>query len=212
MGQGKRTMLKLSASEESVSLRTVSRGFCSPHRFIVLEKELQELEEKRYCITADIRSYAEMQLEKADTEGGADILRIRFTWLGESADGKLSGMEEVLRFPWDGFREGIARSRSLDGAAVGLLSKKGSGTPKIEFRSRSHLKDVAGKRILRKKLGKFLGCHFAWKGSRKIVITDDFVPYSFFFREERPDGGGMCGGIILHGQEDMKKARYEIHT
>lgn len=207
-----RTMLKFSASEESVSLRTVSRGFRSPHRFVVLEKELQELEEKRYALASDIRSYAEMHLERADTEGEADILRIRFTWLCCTAQGELSGTEEILRFPWDGFREGIERSRSLNGSAMKMLSMKDGRLPKIEFRSRKHLKEVAEMPMLRKKLGKFLSCHFAWKGSRKIVVTDDFVPYSFYFQEERANEIGICGGIILHGQEDMKKARYETHT
>ncbi len=65
---------------------------------------------------------------------------------------------------------------------------------------------------MRKKLGKFLSCHFAWKDSRKITVTDDFVPYSFFFREERANGTGTCGGIILHNQQNLKKAYYGMHT
>ena len=118
MNRNQRTMLKLSASEESVSLRTISRGFRSPQRFIVLGKELQELEEKRYFVATDIRSFAEMHLEKAGTEGDGDILEIRFTWLSDTADGKLSGKEEILRFSWKRFKECIKRSRSLNGAAV----------------------------------------------------------------------------------------------
>lgn len=212
MVEERRTMLKLTASEDSISLRTVSRGFRSPHRFVVLETELQELEAKRNIISSDIRSFAEMHLVKAGMEGKGDMLVIRFAWLSDSAEGKLSGTEETLQFPWEVFREKIAESRSLEGAAVGLLSMKSQGNPAIEFHSRSNLKAVAGKRTLRKKLGKFLSCHFAWKGSRKITVTDDFVPYSFFFREERSNGAGICGGIILHGQENLKKARYEIHT
>lgn len=212
MVEEKRTMLKLTASEDSISLRTVSRGFRSPHRFVVLETELQELEVKRHIISSDIRSFVEMHLVKAGMEGKGDMLVIRFAWLSDSAEGKLSGTEETLQFPWEVFREKIAESRSLEGAAVGLLSMKSQGNPAIEFHSGRNLKAVAGKRILRKKLGKFLSCHFAWKGSRKITVTDDFVPYSFFFREERSNGAGICGGIILHGQENLKKARYEIHT
>ena len=212
MVEKKRTMLKLTASEDSISLRTVSRGFRSPHRFVVLETELQELEVKRHIISSDIRSFAEMHLVKAGMEGKGDMLVIRFAWLNDSAEGKLSGTEETLQFQWEVFREKITESRSLEGAAVGLLSMKSQGNPAIEFHSGRNLKAVAGKRILRKKLGKFLSCHFAWKGSRKITVTDDFVPYSFFFREERSNGAGICGGIILHGQENLKKARYEIHT
>lgn len=212
MNQSQRTMMKLSASEESVSLRTVSRGFRSPQRFILLEKELQELEEKRHFIAADIRSFAQMRLEKAGAQGEEDVLEIRFAWLGDTTEGKLSGTEEILRFPWEGFKEGIIRSRSQNGAAVQMLSMKESRNPKVEFRSRENLRAVAGKRVLRRKLGKFLSCHFAWKSSRRIVVFDDFMPYSFFFREERADGNGMCGGIILHGKDDLKKAYYGIHT
>lgn len=210
MGQEKRTMMKLSASGECVSLRTVSRGFRSPHRFVLLEKELEELEERRYALSSDIRSFAEMRLER--TDAGRDILVIKFAWLGDAGEGKLSGTEETLRFPWDVFQEKAAGSRSLGGAAVKLLAMKGRGLPKVEFHSREHLKEVAEMPALRKKLGKFLANHLAWEDSVRVMVYDDFVPYSFFFREERACGTGLCGGIILHGQEDMKKAYYEIHT
>lgn len=212
MVEEKRTMLKLKASEDSISLRTISRVFRSPHRFVVLETELQELEVKRHIISSDIRSFAEMRLVKAGAEYNGDMLLIRFVWLSDSAEGKLSGTEETLRFPWDVFRERVAESRSLDGVAVGLLSMKSSGNPAIVFHSGRNLKAVAEKRTLRKKLGKFLSCHFAWKDSRKITVTDDFVPYSFFFREERANGTGTCGGIILHNQQNLKKAYYGMHT
>ncbi len=211
MVEEKRTMLKLKASEDSISLRTVSRGFRSPHRFVVLEKEMQELEVKRHIIS-DIRSFAKMRLVKAEAGDNGDMLVIRFAWLSDSADEKLSGTEETLRFPWDVFRERIAESRSLEGATVRLLSMKSQGNPAIVFHSGRNLKAVAEKRTLRKKLGKFLSCHFAWKDSRKITVTDDFVPYSFFFREERANGTGTCGGIILHNQQNLKKAYYGMHT
>ena len=211
MIQEKRTMLKLSASGECVSLRMVSRGFRSPHRFVLLEKELGELEEKRYALFTDIRSFAEMRLERTGEEG-RDILVIRFAWLGDAGEGKLSGTEETLRFPWDAFREKIAGSRSLGGAAVKLLAMKDARLPKVEFHSREHLKEVAEMPAPRKKLGKFLSSHLAWKDSVRIMVYDDFVPYNFFFREERTCGTGLCGGIILHGQKDLKKAYYGIHT
>lgn len=211
MGQEKRTMLKLSASGECVSMRTVSRGFRSPHRFVLLEKELEELGEKRYALSTDIRSFVEMRLERADAERN-DIIVIKFVWLGDAGEGKLSGTEETLRFSWDVFREKVAKSRSLSGAAVNLLAMKDARLPKVEFHSREHLKEVAEMPALRKKLGKFLANHLAWRGSIRVMVYDDFVPYSFFFREERACGTGLCGGIILHGQEDLKKAHYGIHT
>ena len=93
-----------------------------------------------------------------------------------------------------------------------LLAMKGARLPKVEFHSREHLKEVVERPVLRKKLGKLLANHLEWRGSIRIMVYDDFVPYSFFFREERDNGTGLCGGIILHGQEDMKKAHYGIHT
>ena len=209
--RGKRTMLKLSASEKSVSLRTVSKGFRSPHRFIVLDQELEELEAKRHIIVSDIHSFAEMQLDKAEM-GDGDTLTVTFTWLSDAGGGKGSGMEERLRFPYQKLLEGIAESRSLEGTDYRLLSMEDKRALKIEFQSRNHLKEVAEVRMLRKKLGRFLACHFTWKSVGRVVVSDDFVPYSFFFREERPDGTGICGGIILHGQENLKKAYYGIHT
>lgn len=210
--KNRRIMLKLSASEDGVSLRTVSRDFRSPQRFIILESELRELEEKRHIIVSDIRSFAELRLEKAGMAGGEDILYVTFTWLSDAGGGKVSGTEETLRLSFRRFRERIESSRSLGGAGVGMLSLEDRGIPKIEFQSRKHLAEVVRIRTLRRKLGKFLDSHFAWKGGGKIVVSDDFVPYSFFFQEERDGRTGLCGGIILHGQEDLKKAYYGIHT
>lgn len=38
------------------------------------------------------------------------------------------------------------------------------------------------------------------------------MPYSFFFREFRGGRAGICGGLILHNQDDIFKAYYNIHT
>ena len=44
------------------------------------------------------------------------------------------------------------------------------------------------------------------------VDHDDSQPYSFFFEEYTPYGRGICGAVILHGIEDIAKARYSVHT
>lgn len=54
--------------------------------------------------------------------------------------------------------------------------------------------------------------YFDWPDSNEIYLYNDFVPYSFFFREFRNDRAVMCGGLILHGQEDMSRAYYGLHT
>lgn len=205
-----RIMVKLSASDGCIRLRTFSRGQSPTQGFVLTENELLELEEKRCITVSDIWSFARLALRK--TMGEGDILEVSFTWLIDAGGGKVSGRTEDVRLPYDKFQEGIQESREK-GLQVRMLSLEECGRPRIQFQSSQNLKAVAGSKTLRKKLGKFLGKHFlVWKGSREITVYDDFAPYSFFFREQRPYGNGICGGIILHGQEDLEKAYYGIHT
>lgn len=50
-------MATVYVNQDSISVKTCSRKGCSPQRFIILKKELQRLEEKKYLITKDIHSY-----------------------------------------------------------------------------------------------------------------------------------------------------------
>ena len=209
---GQRTMVKLSASDGCVFLWTVSRGFRYPHRFGISDRKLQVLEDKSHIIVSDIHSFAELQLGRSVKEGNGDMLTVDFTWLSDSGFRRVAGREETIHLPYRQFQEKLEESRKLGGTGVGMLSVNEKGTPRIEFQSRKNLREVAERKVLRKKLGRFLNNHFSWKGSRRIVVYDDFVPYSFFFREERLNGNGICGGIILHGQDDLKKASYGMHT
>ena len=99
-----------------------------------------------------------------------------------------------------------------DGAEWRQLSIPELVTRRYEFRCRKNLHEVTGCRLLRHKLGKILEQHFQWRGTEKIVLYDDSQPYSFFFEEYTPYGRGICGAVILHGIEDIAKARYSVHT
>lgn len=205
-----RIMIKLLASEECVSLRTFSRGHRSPHGFILTEKQLRELEGKRFMTVSDIRSFAELALCK--TMEQTENLEICFTWLRDAGGGAVVGMVETVRIPYGKFKEAVEESRE-NGVWKRMLSLENHGRPKIEFQSRKNLKAVAERKALRKKLGKFMRGHFLrWQGGRQITLYDDFEPYSFFFREQTPYGEGMCGGVILHNRENLEKAYYGIHT
>ena len=205
-----RTMIKLSASEDCVTLRTFSIDYHSPQGFILTEKELLELEEKRYMTVSDIRSFAKLALRKNMEQ--EDVLEITFTWLSDAGGGRVSGMTETVRLFYERFRE-FVRDSQRNGITKRMLSLEEHGRPKIEFQSRKNLKAVAETKALRKKLGKFMADHFLrWKGSRQITVYDDFEPYSFFFQEQTPYGTGMCGGVILHSRENLEKAYYGIHT
>ena len=54
-------MTTVYVDRDSISLKTRSRSGCSPQHFIILKKELQRLEEKKYLITKDIHSYVALQ-------------------------------------------------------------------------------------------------------------------------------------------------------
>lgn len=54
--------------------------------------------------------------------------------------------------------------------------------------------------------------NFNWPRSDEVHLYNDFTPYSFFFREFAGGRACLCGGLILHGQEDMNKAYYGLHT
>lgn len=205
-----RTMIKLSASEDCVTLRTFSKDYHSPQGFILTEKELSELEEKRYMTVSDIRSFAKLALRK--TMEQAEVLEIDFTWLSDAGGRNVTGRTEIIRLSYDKFKEYVRESWE-NSIQKRLLSLEEHGRPKIEFQSRKNLKAVAETKALRKKLGKFMADHFLrWKGSRQITVYDDFEPYSFFFQEQTPYGTGMCGGVILHSRENLEKAYYGIHT
>ncbi len=179
-----RIMVKLSVSDDCISLRTFSRGYHSPQRFILTKSELLELDEKRYLTVSDIRSFAKLALRK--TMEQEEVLEIDFTWLNDVGSGKVSGVTETVRLSYEKFRE-LAKESGEDGTQKKMLSLKDDSRIRIAFLSRKNLRAVAETKMLRKRLGKFMGNHFLrWKGSRQIILYDDFEPYSFFFQEQTP--------------------------
>ena len=213
-GKGKKmnhhTMVKFTATGECVALQTISRTYRSPHRFFILEKKFRELEHVGALTVRDLHSFAELRLYEA--KEGKKMLEITFFWLNAKGNGGLYGQEERIALPYERFLRLAEESQAQGGETKRLLSHREQHKPKIEFYSRSNLQDVVQRKELRHKLGKFLDRHFNWPDAMSIQISDDFVPYSFFFTEKRATGNGLCGGIILHGQEDLKKAYYGMHT
>jgi len=84
--------------------------------------------------------------------------------------------------------------------------------PKIVVKAPEVVRKIAQHPIYRHKFAKFIGSHFDWGGATEIELYSDWVPYSFFFQEKCGEKNGMCGGVILHGQDDPHKAYYGIHT
>lgn len=205
-----RTMVKISVEENVITLRTFSREYGSPQGFIILRSELEKLKLNKKVIVSDIRPFAILRLQQ--TPAGLDVIDFDFSWLSDAGGKLLSGREEYVRLPYERFLACIEESLQFKGQYRKILSVPEGNKPKIEFKSRHHLKDVAQRKRLRRQLGKFLNTHFNWVGAQRIFITDESIPYSFFFTEHTARGTGICGGIILHGQDNMKSATYSIHT
>lgn len=200
-----RTLVKITATEHCLSFRTVSRDRKSPHSFLILRRALDDLYDlpQMEITVNDIRSFAE--LHRNPLEG---TVRIRFSWLG--GDGfRLTGWEETVVLP---FRELMEFSKSADGSRWDTLSLTERPIPRLVFHSQETLHKALGNKLVRRRLVRFLRDNFKWRTAEEIAFYDDFVPYSFFFREIRNGQPGSCGGLILHGQEKMETAWYSIHT
>lgn len=207
----KHILVKISVNEECIFVRTVSREYRSSQRFIILIKELKALKEKGRVTVSDIYSFARLYLKQSPT--GETLVEMDFTWLTDCGGEKLTGRREHIVLDYEKLLKGIEQSLSDDSSKdFSMLSLSERRKPEIKFCGGEHLKAVVQNKGLRRKLGKFLDRYFQWPDTKSIRVTDESIPYSFFFVEERLNGRGICGGIILHGQENLQKAYYEIHT
>ncbi|MCM1412164.1 MAG: hypothetical protein NC305_16700 [Lachnospiraceae bacterium] len=205
-----RTMIKISAEGDFISLRTYSRKYGRSRQFVIWRRELDDLKARQKLLSADGYSYSRMYLHR--NPEGEDVLTIEITWLNSSGD-ELTGRLERFSITYQDFMDCVDESIREGGKNCCRLSLPENHRPVIEFGSRGNLGKIARIKGLRRKLGKFLDRHFQWPDAVKIRIVDDScAPYSFFFREERIGGAGVCGGIILHGPEDLRKAYYSMHT
>ena len=206
-----RTMIRVRCCKELLDIWTVSWNRKSPRSFAILRSELQQLEQQPHSrlILNDCGSFAVLRLTK-ETDG-TRMLGIWFTWLQEEG-AKVHGWKEAVRLPYEPFHAFVENGEDMDGVEWRTLSVPERVMPRYEFHSRKNLHEVALRPVLRHKLGKVLDQHFQWRGTEKIVLYDDGLPYSFFFEEVTPRGKGICGGLILHGAADLAKAQYSVHT
>ncbi|HBA49371.1 MAG TPA: hypothetical protein DCZ91_16565 [Lachnospiraceae bacterium] len=204
-----RTMVKVLAGGNGVYIRTVSRRFRSPCSFPVEEEQLKELQEKGRCSAR--KGYSAADMARFVLPLGEDCVQIGFMWLEGTGDGCVSGYAETVFLLYQKFWECIEACR-LDGKERSLLSVPVRRRPRIEIISGRNLREVAGNRTVRKKFGRFISRKLNWPQYQRIVLSDDREPYSFGFAGYTTEGLGMCGGIILQGQDDLKSASYGIHT
>ena len=205
-----RIMLRARANENTVSIQTVSARMKSPQYFYICYDEFDRLQRDGRLITSDIHSFAVIRLDEKH-----DRVEFNFTWLTGHSFGRVEGVEQTVNLRWSKFQAFLQECRQPDGPttfkAISLDTLR--GRPRLVFDgNRDNLRAAIGDRHIRHKLGKALMANFNWPDADEIHLYNDFVPYSFFFREIRNGQALMCGGLILHNQEDMDKAYYGIHT
>jgi len=188
--------------ENCIAFRTISRKRKS-YRFLVPCDTFSELEHRPEIIVRDLGSFAVMRRNKIK-----DTLTIQFTWLS-SSDYSIKGCEETVTVPYS---EVMAVAVKGTGAEYKTLSQIDSSRPKLVFCNIENLRAAVENPTIRRKLSRALRDNFNWKSSERIEFYNDFTPYSFYFRDIQQGRLAMNGGLILHGQEQMDKAYYGVHT
>lgn len=199
-----RTLVYITFRDGTASLRTVSRSRKSPHRFYISCQELEGLETGSTILVQDIHSFAMLR-----RDAYAGTAEVAFTWLEGNGE-SVSGYQEAIALPYGRMMECLRQSKPFVWKTLSIDNS--TKQAQIVFKSRKNLHSALANGVIRRKLIRFLREQFRWDYAEKIEIYDDFVPYSFFFRETRGGEAGISGGIILHGQENMKTAYYSIHT
>ena len=205
-----RILLYAHADENTIHFRTVSARMKSPQRFYITYGELDRLQRDGHIITNDIHSFARLWLDER-----RDRITFDFTWLTGRSFDRVEGDEQTIHLCWSAFRAFLEDCRQPDGPrdfkALSLDVSK--HRPRLVFDgNRANLRAAIDNPQVRHKLGKALMTNFQWPDADEVRLYNDCTKYSFFFREYRGGQALMCGGLILHGQEDMGKAYYGIHT
>lgn len=205
-----RTMLCACANDYSISIRTVSAKMRSPHWFYISYGELDRLQRDSNIIVSDIRSFVQIRLDE-----WRDRIVFGFTWLSGRGNEKVEGTEQTVTLRWSGFKAFLdeCRQPGAPKSYKALSIDTTKSRPRIIFDgNRDNLKAVIKIRHIRHKLAKALMANFCWPDSDEIRLYNDFAPHSFFFREIRRGQAGICGGLILHDQDDPRRMAYGIHT
>ncbi|MCX4371575.1 MAG: hypothetical protein OSJ58_07035 [Dysosmobacter sp.] len=203
----KRTLVKVSASEQCIGFKTVSRQRKSPRTFLVTRDELARLEQTPKIITQDIYCFATLRLNTATR-----TLSIDFSWLQHRYDCELTGWEETVVLPYDALMAFVEASAQEDGPKKWrVLSLQAAMTPKMVFVDTEQLRKCLENRTVRKKLVRALQNNF--RGADRVEFYHDFEAYSFMFQSYRVGRSSITGALILHNyQDNLETAAYSVHT
>ena len=201
-----RTLVKIKAEDQYLLFRTISQAKKSPTAFYIPRNSLEKLDGlyDPVVVVSNFPDFAEFRRNVARGQ-----LQVRFSWMNCTND-HLTGWTEAVTIPYEAFVRFL--HNAAEGEQWSVLSSEENLSPRLIFCGGQTIREVAANKLVRRKLARFLRDHFQWKSGGTIHFYSDYVPYSFFFREILSGQPGICGGLILHGQEDLKTAHYSIHT
>ncbi len=203
-----RVLIKVSADRYCIRFRVINPDLKPHQSFSIFRDNFKALEDSSEVIARDGASFAVLR-----KNAYADTVSIQFTWLSCSCGGQLMGWEQTVKLPFEGLRDFVKESAGENGPSEwAVLSIVPRERPQFVFHGKENLHAALENKTVRRKLVRVLRDNFQWKGTDEICFYNDFSPYSFTFREFKSGYPGMCGGLILHGQEDLAKAYYSIHT
>ena len=201
----KKTLVKITIIDKFLSFRTITKEQKSPHSFMIPKGLIDDLYDLTTAILCeyDCGSFARIWRDPL-----RETVHIHFYWLHRSGF-RLVGWEQAIILP---FHELMSFNKGYSGDEWTCLSLEQPPLPRLVFCSKNNLRAAVNEPTVRRKLSRFLRDNFRYPGADEIRLYDDLVPYSFFFQEVQDGRIGICGGVILHGQDNMKTAQYSLHT
>ncbi len=203
-----RTMVKVTCIADWIKFRTIRRGYEALDGIAVSRGVFEDLEAHGYAAQNGSNSFA---VFRRDCFRGT--VSIRLAWLNYCGR-RLFGWEECVILDYEKLMAFVRDSAVPNGPKEwrGLSVVPRTPRSRLVFRCDERLRECLDNKLVRHKLVKFLRDNFRWPRSERVEFYTDFEPYSFFFQEYCGGKPAMCGGLILHGQENMEKAYYSIHT
>ena len=202
-------LVKLRGDSEYITFRTVSHGDGGRRRtFYAARDELLRLEWDSEVIVRDGSDFAVLRHDSNSSE-----VSVSLYWLNEHSNQVLIGRKQQLSLPYINlldYLKGCTENNVTREARMLFIPKP--HRPRLVFENIGNLHKAISNKRIRKKLSKFLRGEFNWSGATEVHLYDDFVPYSFYFRELRGNAVGIEGGVIYHCNGDPRKAYYSIHT
>lgn len=205
-----RILVKLRCEKAFLILRTVSGQDEGRRRDLYLPRRaLCQLEQEDKVTVNDGADFVVFLRYKSSDTVMLTVYRLR-----ENFDDTVSGYKQQFMLRYSQLRDYLTACPETGEAGEWqtLSLQESAWLPKLVFSGSRNLHQVVNHRLYRKKLSHYLKRGFHWPGATEIRLYDDFVPYSFLFKELRGDDCGITGGLILHGQDDPETAYYSIHT